>query len=89
MCAFCCTCQLDSECVKAPVHYWHNGLHGGSHSDGMSAVGPFCVVHTQVHQVWSMSLTSSPLSSPLSTVPRCFISQGSFTASTLRWNSTA
>ena len=63
MCAFCCTCQLDSERVKAPVHYWHNALHGGSHSDGMSAVGPFCVVHTQVHQVWSMSFTSSPTSS--------------------------
>ena len=87
--AFCCTCQRDSEHVKAPVHYWHNGLHGGSHSDGMSAVGPFCVVHTQVHQVWSMSFTSSPISSPLSSVPRCFISQGSFTASTPRWNSTA
>ena len=89
MCACCCTCQLDSELVKAPVHYWHNALHGGSHSDGMSAVGPFCVVHTQVHQVWSMSLTSSPISSPLSRVPRCFISQGSFTASTPRWNCTA
>ena len=89
MCAFCCMCQLDSERVKAPVHYWHNGLHGGSHSDGMSAVGPFCVVHTQVHQVWSMSPTSSPISSPLSRVPRCFISQGSFTGSTPRWNSTA
>ena len=56
-------------CVKAPVHYWHNALHGGSHSDGMSAIGPFCVVHTQVHQVWSMSLTSSPTSSPIS--PGC------------------
>ena len=55
-----------------------DGLHG------TSAVGPFCVVHTQVHQVWSMSFTSSPISPPLSSVPRCFISQGSFTASTPR-----
>ena len=46
--------------MKAPVHYWHNALHGGSHNGGMSAVGPFCVVHTHVHQVWSMSPTSYP-----------------------------
>ena len=46
--------------MKAPAHYWLGGLHG------TSAVGPFCVVHTQVHRVWSMSFTSSPLSPPLS-----------------------
>ena len=47
--------------MKAPVHYGHNGLHGGSHSDGMSTVGPFCVVHTYPSQ--------APPSPPLS--PGC------------------
>ena len=65
MCAFCCTCQLDSERVKAPVHYWHNTLHGGSHSDVMSAVGLFVLCTqkcTRYGPCPSQALPSPPLS---------------------------
>ena len=78
-------------CVKAPVHYWHNALHGGSHSDGMSAVGPFCVVHTHTSApgVVHVPHKLSHLLPSLQGAKVCFISHGSFTASTPRWNSTA
>ena len=46
---------------EGTCHYRHNALHQGR----MSTIVPiFCVVHTQVDQVWSVSFMSSPPSPP-------------------------
>ena len=51
--------------MKAPVHYWHNRLHGGSHSDGRSAVGPF-VLCTHMCTMYGLCPSQAPPSPPLS-----------------------